>query len=96
MTTASRSSTASSLRHSNEIDQVEDENNYICNSSPSNVSLFIESLDGCDDDHIEVVGRSRPRPSSIINVDNSSDEETDEDECGITYESISNHMLTIH
>ena len=60
-------------------------------------SLFIESLDGCDsDDHIEVVGRSRPRPSSIINVNNSSDEETDKDERSITYESISNHMLTVH
>ena len=96
MATASGSLTASSLRHFNEIDQVEDENNYVRDSSPSNGSLFIESSDGYNDNHIEVVGRSRPRPSSIINVDNSSDEETDEDERSISYESISNHMLTVH
>jgi hypothetical protein len=46
---------------------------------------------------MEFVGRSRPRSSSIINInDNSLDEETDEGEDGMTYESISNHMLTVH
>jgi hypothetical protein len=94
MTTASGSLTASSLGHSVEVNQVEDENNHIHDSSPLNVSLFIKSLDGCDDDHMEFIGGSRPRSSSIININNNSlDEETDEDECSMTYESISNHML---
>jgi hypothetical protein len=97
MITASGSSTASSLGHSVKVNQVEDENNHIYDNSPSNASLFIESLDGYDDNHMEFVGRSRPRSSSIINInDNSLDEETDKDECGMTYESISNHMLTVH
>jgi hypothetical protein len=97
MTTIFRSSTASLLGHSVKVNQVEDKNNHIRDSSPSNVSLFIKSLDGCNDDHIEFVGRLRPRSSSIINInDDSLDKETDEDECGMTYESISNHMLTVH
>jgi hypothetical protein len=97
MTTASGSSTASSLGCSVKVNQVKDENNHIHDSSPSNVSLFIESSDGCNDDHMEFVGRSRPRSSSIINInDNSLDKETDEDECSMTCESISNHMLTVH
>ncbi len=96
MTTTSRSSTASSLGHSIEVNQVEDENNHICDSSPSNTSLFIKSLDGCNDNYIEIIGGSRPRSSFIININNDLlDEETDEDEDGMTYESISNHMLTV-
>jgi hypothetical protein len=46
---------------------------------------------------MEFVGGSRPRSSSIINInDDSLDEETNEDERGMTYESISNYMLTVH
>jgi hypothetical protein len=97
MTTASGSLTVSLLGCSVEVNQVEDKNNHICDSSPSNVSLFIKSLDGCNDNHMEFVGGSRPRSSSIININNDSlDEKTDEDEDGMTYESISNHMLTVH
>jgi hypothetical protein len=97
MITTSGSSTASSLGCSVEVNQVEDKNNHIRDSSPSNASLFIESLDGCNDNHMEFVGKSRPRSSSIINInDDSLDEETDKDECDMTYEFISNHMLTIH
>jgi hypothetical protein len=66
MTTAFGSLTASLLGCSVEVNQVEDKNNHICDSSPLNVPLFIKSLDGCDDDHMEFVGRSRPRSSSII------------------------------
>jgi hypothetical protein len=97
MTTTSGSSTTSLLGRSVEANQVEDKNNYIHDSSPSNASLFIESSNGCDDNYMEFVGRSRPRSSFIINInDNSLDKETDEDKDGMTYESISNHMLTVH
>jgi hypothetical protein len=93
MTTASRSSAASSLRQSVEIDQVEDQNYHIRDISPSNASLLVESSDGSDDN--EVVGRTRSRSSSIININDDSSE-TDEDKHGMTLESISNHLLTIH
>jgi hypothetical protein len=97
MTTTSRSSTASSLGHSVEVNQVEDKNNHICDSNPLNAPLFIKSSDRCNDDHMEFVDRSRPRSSSIININNNSlDKEIDKDECSITYESISNYMLTVH
>jgi hypothetical protein len=97
ITTISGLLTASLLRHSVEVNQVEDENNHIYDSSPSNASLFIKSSDGCNDNYMEFIGRSRPRSSSIININNDSlDEEIDEDECSMTYKSISNYMLTIH
>jgi hypothetical protein len=96
MTTASRSSAASSLRHSAEIDQVEDEDDHIRDISPSNASL-IESSDGSNDSHLEIVGRTRSRSSSIIAIDDDALEEVpDEAERGMTHESISNRMLTVH
>jgi hypothetical protein len=99
MTTAS-SPAASSLRHSVEINQVRDKNPYNHDISPSNMSLLIESPDGSNDDHVKAVGWTRSRSSSFINVnDDSSDDvlvETDEAARGMTHESISNHMLTVH
>jgi hypothetical protein len=97
ITTTSGLLTASLLGHSVKVNQVEDENNQIHDSSPLNASLFIKSSDGYDNNYMEFVGRLRPRLSSIININNNSlDEETDEDEHSMIYESISNYMLTVH
>jgi len=87
MANASRLLVASSSRHTVEIEEVEDEDSHSRNVSPSNASQLIESLDGSDDDGVEVVGRKRVRSSSVANIDDDSSEEveeTDKAEHGMT------------
>jgi hypothetical protein len=43
-----------------------------------------------------LAGQGQGHHLSLNINDDSLNEETDKDECGMTYESISNHMLTVH
>ena len=82
--TTSRSSVASSLRHSAEIREGKDKDHHI-SISPSNMLQLIESSDENDNDS-EVVQKDLEVLSA---------EETDEAEHGTTHESVSYHTLAL-